>query len=148
MDWEGGADGARELQPAPEQAPELELRLSRSARAVIRMKRRSLKASVKPTLQKILEDYPGGQLLSEALQNAEDSGSTNFALMLDLRQHDSGAVDERLVGPAFVLVDDGSGLGEVELSSLCNLHDSANATRPPTSGGTAWAAAASSTTRT
>ena len=37
-------------------------------------------------LQAILLDYPGGQLQDEALQNAEDSGATEFALVLDLRQ--------------------------------------------------------------
>ena len=57
-------------------------------------KRRSLTAPIKATLRSILEDYPGGQLLSEALQNAEDSGSTSFALMLDERQH--SGVDKRL----------------------------------------------------
>jgi HEPN domain-containing protein len=92
-------------------------------------KRRSLNAPIKATLRSILEDYPGGQLLSEALQNAEDSGSGSFALMLDLRQH-GAAVDERLAGPAFVLVDDGGGLGERELTSLCNLQDSAKRDSP------------------
>ena len=92
-------------------------------------KRRRLKAPIKATLRSILEDYPGGQLLSEALQNAEDSGSRSFALMLDKRQH-GGAVDERLAGPDFVLIDDGSGLGEDELESLQNLQDSVKRDSP------------------
>lgn len=73
------------------------------------------------TRQAILHDYPGGQLLDEALQNAEDSGATEFALVLDLRQH---AVDARLAGPAFVLIDNGGGLGEREWTSLQNLNRS------------------------
>ena len=73
-------------------------------------------------MQAILQDYPGGQLLDEALQNAEDSGSSEFALMLDLRQHKK--VDDQLSGPAFVLFDNGSGLGDREWRSLQNLHRS------------------------
>jgi hypothetical protein len=72
--------------------------------------------------QAILQDYPGGQLQEEALQNAEDSGATEFALMLDLRRHEG--VDSRLAGPAFVLVDNGGGLGDREWTSLQNLHRS------------------------
>ena len=108
-------------------------------------KRRGLKAPIKAQLRSILEDYPGGQLLSEALQNAEDSGSRSFALMLDKRQH-GGAVDERLAGPAFVLLDDGSGLGEDELESLENLQDSVKRDSPTRSGDTVWDPAASFTT--
>lgn len=72
--------------------------------------------------QAILHDYPGGQLLDEALQNAEDSSATNFALVLDQRQH--ADVDPRLAGPAFVLVDNGRGLGDREWMSLQNLNRS------------------------
>ena len=85
-------------------------------------KRRRLKAPIKATLRSILEDYPGGQLLSEALQNAEDSGSRSFVLILDKRQHGE-AVDRRLAGPDFVLFDDGCGLGEDELESIQFLQD-------------------------
>lgn len=64
-----------------------------------------LKAPIRDQLKAILADYPGGQLISEALQNAEDSAARSFELTLDLRRHD---VDEtRLAGPAFVLSDDG-----------------------------------------
>ena len=76
------------------------------------MRRWGLRAPIKDQLAAILQDYPGGQLLDEALQNAEDSWSTEFALMLDLREHD--ALDTRLAGPAFVLFDNGRGLGERE----------------------------------
>lgn len=88
-----------------------------------------LTSSVKRVLQSILGDYPGGQLLSEALQNAEGSGATNFALMLDLRGHSPDTVDVRLGAPAFVLVDDGRGLGELEWASLRNLQDKDSAKR-------------------
>ena len=76
------------------------------------MRRWGLRAPIKDQLAAILQDYPGGQLLDEALQNAEDSWSTEFALMLDLREH--GTLDTRLAGPAFVLFDNGRGLGERE----------------------------------
>ena len=42
--------------------------------------------------------------------------------MLDLRIFDG--LDDRLSGPAFVLSDDGAGLGDREWMSLTNLHDS------------------------
>ena len=66
-----------------------------------------LKAPIKEQLERILKAYPGGQLLSEALQNAEDVSATQFVLVLDLRHH-SGA-DPRLAGPAFMLIDNGKG---------------------------------------
>lgn len=75
-----------------------------------------------PYPQAILNDYPTGQLLAEALQNAEDAGATEFALVLDLREHTG--LDTRLSGPAFVLADNGGGLGEREWESLRNLHAS------------------------
>ena len=75
-----------------------------------------------PTAQAILQDYPGGQLQDEALQNAEDSHSSEFALVLDLRQH--AGVDPRLSGPAFCLFDNGGGLGDREWTSLQNLNRS------------------------
>jgi hypothetical protein len=62
-------------------------------------------APIHASLTAILADYPGGQLLSEALQNAEDSGARLFELTLDLREHDG--IEERLSGPAFVLSDNG-----------------------------------------
>ena len=75
--------------------------------------------------QAILQDYPGGQLQDEALQNAEDSGATEFSLVLDLRQHSS--VDPRLSGPAFMLIDNGAGFDERQWESLQNLHRSEKA---------------------
>ena len=73
-----------------------------------------LRAPIPAQLEAILADYPGGQLLSEALQNAEDSGARSFELTLDLRRHDG--IDEQLSGPAFVISDDGR---SVLLSPLC-----------------------------
>ena len=83
---------------------------------------------MKAQLQHILEDYPGGQLLSEALQNAEDSGATEFGLLLDLRNHPQE--DAAITGPAFVLFDDGSGFGGREWKSLQNLHVSEKRNSP------------------
>jgi hypothetical protein len=96
-----------------------------------------LTAPIKEQLEAILRDYPGGQLLSEALQNAEDSGADTFVLTLDLRAHEcsqttvSGTVagtsqplDPRLSRPAFVLADNGRGFGEREWTSLQKLHAS------------------------
>ena len=80
------------------------------------MKKRSLNFNPKAQLQHILEDYPGGQLLSEALQNAEDGGASQFTLLLDMRQH---AVQQRAIGgPAFVLIDNGVGFFSTR-SNLC-----------------------------
>ena len=55
-----------------------------------------LRAPIKAQLLHILEDYPGGQLLSEALQNAEDGGASEFALLLDKRASVHGDVDAML----------------------------------------------------
>ena len=46
-----------------------------------------LRAPIIENLQSILQDYPGGQLLAEALQNSEDARAATFALILDHRQH-------------------------------------------------------------
>lgn len=70
----------------------------------------------------ILEDYPGGQLLSEALQNAEDGGASQFTLMLDLRHHQ---VEQQIGGAGFVLIDNGVGFGPLEWKSLLNVMQSA-----------------------
>jgi sacsin len=88
-------------------------------------KRFGLTAPIKEQLEAILRDYPGGQLLSEALQNAEDSGASTFELTLDLRTHDrnpttvsstgtSQSLDPLLSRPAFVLADNGRGFGDRE----------------------------------
>jgi hypothetical protein len=102
-----------------------------------------LTAPIKEQLEAILRDYPGGQLLSEALQNAEDSGADTFLLTLDLRTHEcsqttaSGTVagtsqrlDPRLSRPAFVLADNGRGFGEREWTSLQKLHASEKTDSP------------------
>lgn len=81
----------------------------------------SLEAPIVKQLQHILRSYPGGQLLSEALQNAEDSCSETFVLMLDERTH---AVEPCLNGPAFVLMDDGRGFSDLDWSSMKSLNDS------------------------
>ena len=49
---------------------------------------------VDPTdvLISILADYPGGQILNEGLQNADDAGGTKFCLLLDKRRHPCDAV--------------------------------------------------------
>ena len=52
------------------------------------MQRFRLQAPMKATLLNVLDAYPGGQLLSEALQKAEDSDASQFSLLLDLRRHD------------------------------------------------------------
>jgi hypothetical protein len=87
-----------------------------------------LVVDVIPVLQSILVDYPGGQLLEEALQNAEDSGAETFSLLLDLRHHEG--VDPRLSGPAFVLLDSGKGLQDREWDSLRNLYNSKKRDNP------------------
>ncbi len=81
-----------------------------------------LECPIKEQLQAILQDYPGGQLLAEALQNSEDSGARSFALVLDERDHNN--LHTRLGGPAFVLVDDGRGFGDREWRSLKKLNKS------------------------
>ena len=81
-----------------------------------------LEAPIKEQLEAILQDYPGGQLLSEALQIAEDAGATDFALVLDCREHN--VADSRLAGPAFVLLDNGNGFSEREWTSLKMLNKS------------------------
>jgi hypothetical protein len=87
-----------------------------------------LVVDVIPVLQSILVDYPGGQLLEEALQNAEDSGAETFSFLLDLRHHEG--VDPRLAGPAFVLLDSAKGLQDREWDSLRNLYNSKKRDNP------------------
>eukprot|EP00035_Acanthoeca_spectabilis_P014304 m.271728 g.271728 ORF g.271728 m.271728 type:complete len:2925 (+) comp16103_c1_seq1:130-8904(+) len=93
------------------------------------MKGFRLQAPIKEQLRAILHDYPGGQLLSEALQNAEDSGATTFVLTLD-RRRPTAFTDPKLAGPGFVLADDGRGFGDTEWTSLQNLHQSEKANSP------------------
>ena len=81
-----------------------------------------LRAPIVENLQAILQDYPGGQLLAEALQNAEDAGATAFSLILDHRHHKR--TDPMLAGPAFVLLDNGNGFSDREWESLQTLHKS------------------------
>ena len=81
-----------------------------------------LRAPIKEQLEAILLDYPGGQLLAEALQNAEDSKATEFSLVLDECHHHG--VDDQLSGPAFLLLDNGCGFSDREWRSLQNLNRS------------------------
>ena len=74
------------------------------------------------TLKNILEEYPGGQLLAEALQNSEDARAKNFVLVLDCRHHAHS--DAQLAGPGFVLLDDGNGFSPKEWKSLQMLQKS------------------------
>ena len=97
-------------------------------------KRFRLQAPIKAQLRAILEDYPGGQLLSEALQNAEDSAATEFALLLDQRAAAAGEAAPELGGPAFVLMDNGAGFGALEWKSLQNLHQSEKRQSPQSIG--------------
>lgn len=92
------------------------------------MQRFRLQAPMKATLLNVLDAYPGGQLLSEALQKAEDSDASQFSLLLDLRRHDSA--DPAFSGPDFVLTDNGAGFGEREWRSLQNLHSSEKRNTP------------------
>ena len=89
----------------------------------------SLKTPIKGVLKNVLDSYPGGQLVSEALQNAEDIGASEFTLLLDLRTH-GAEVDSSLRGPAFLLIDDGTGFGDREWTSLMNLHSSEKRNAP------------------
>ena len=81
-----------------------------------------LRAPIKGTLQGILQDYPGGQLLSEALQNAEDSSARSLTLTLDLREHD--VKENMLSGASFVIADDGNGFSDGSWKSIQNLYES------------------------
>lgn len=83
----------------------------------------------KAQLQHILEDYPGGQLLSEALQNAEDGGASEFTLLLDMREQQDVA-ERALAGPAFMLIDNGAGFSDREWRSLRNVHRSEKRSSP------------------
>lgn len=76
----------------------------------------------------ILKEYPDTQMLPEALQNAEDSGASQFTLMLDLRQHRT--VDRSLGGRAFVFADDGGGFADKDWKSFANIQDSAKRHSP------------------
>ena len=92
------------------------------------MKRAALEFDPKAQLLRILEDYPGGQLVSEAVQNAEDGGASQFTLLLDLRHH---AIEHQAIaGPAFVLIDNGRGFSEREWTSLRAVNKSEKRSSP------------------
>lgn len=45
-------------------------------------------------IEAVLKQYPGGQILSEGLQNADDAGAKKFSLLLDKRCHPCKAMRE------------------------------------------------------
>jgi hypothetical protein len=98
------------------------------------MERFELRAPIMAQLRSILDDYPGGQMLLEGLQNAEDSGATRFEIYLDLRCHDISNIREKglmkYYGPAFVLVDNGRGFDDNNWKSLQNLNQSGKRNSP------------------
>jgi hypothetical protein len=98
------------------------------------MKSFGLKAPIQAQLKAILVDYPGGQILSEGLQNAEDSGANTFSICLDLMDHCGESLRheglEKLRGPSILLVDDGRGFLDSNWTSLMNLNQSEKRNSP------------------
>ncbi|CAE7666240.1 SACS [Symbiodinium sp. CCMP2592] len=91
-----------------------------------------LQVSPSPVLRNLLQHYPsGGQFISEALQNAEDTNrSKHFRALLDLQQHPKVKIRQdhrpwrhRLQGPAFLFYDDG-GFADRDWESLQRIYDS------------------------
>ena len=90
-----------------------------------------MKVDVRAAINNILEQYPDGQILSEALQNAEDVGAGTFRIVLDLRTHDvesdptcKGVNRDYCRGPAFVLIDDGAGFRSQDWGALYKIFGS------------------------
>lgn len=91
----------------------------------------SMKVEVRNAINNILSQYPEGQILSEALQNAEDVGGDTFRIVLDLRTHDvehdpacNGINHDYCRGPAFVLLDNGTGFRREDWGALYNIFGS------------------------
>lgn len=101
---------------------------------IVKMKSFGIKAPIQALLKAILVDYPGGQILSEGLQNAEDSGANSFSICLDLRYHCAESVrhkgHEILRGPSILLVDDGCGFHDSNWKSLMHVHQSEKRNSP------------------
>ena len=82
-------------------------------------------------LQNLLQSYPsGGQFISEALQNAEDTDrATRFCAVLDLQHHPTELIRkdypwrERLQGPAILFYDNG-GFKDRDWTSLQKIYNS------------------------
>ena len=91
-----------------------------------------VRVSPNAVLKNLLQHYPsGGQFISEALQNAEDTDrATKFCAVLDLKQHPTGQIRqdhrtwrERLQGPAILFYDNG-GFRDRDWESLQKIYNS------------------------
>ena len=108
-----------------------------------------LRVSPVDALKAILADYPGGQILSEGLQNADDAGASRFSLMLDKRGREEllrvseggvepGSVRRSPLLPhtqceSIVMYDDG-GFKDKDWESLQNIYASKKADAPKDTG--------------
>ena len=97
-----------------------------------------MKVEVRQAINNILEQYPDGQILSEALQNAEDVGASAFRIVLDLRTHDvesdpacNGVNRDYCRGPAFVLIDNGAGFRDNDWKALYKIFGSTESKHTP-----------------
>lgn len=104
------------------------------ALTTMRAQRRSfgVRVSPSPVLRNLLQNYPsGGQFISEALQNAEDTDrATKFCAILDLKHHPTSQIRqdhrtwrERLQGPAILFYDNG-GFRDRDWESLQEIYNS------------------------
>ncbi|KAK3281745.1 hypothetical protein CYMTET_10479 [Cymbomonas tetramitiformis] len=97
----------------------------------------SLEVDPVGALRNILSDYPGGQMLQEGLQNADDAKASRFALLLDLRRHPTRGLRhpglERAQSEALVLFDDG-GFKERDWRSLRRMYRSEKENSPTDTG--------------
>ena len=115
-----------------------------------------MKVDVRAAINNILEQYPEGQILSEALQNAEDVSANTFRMILDLRQHDveadpacNGVNRDYCSGPAFLLLDNGNGFRPQDWQALYKIYGSTESKHTPGDiGRFAWERARISLTRT
>lgn len=90
-----------------------------------------VQVSPSSVLQNLLQQYPsGGQFISEALQNAEDTDrATRFCAVLDLQHHPTEHIRKdyswraRLQGPAILFYDNG-GFEERDWKSLQSFYKS------------------------
>ena len=104
------------------------------ALTTMRAQRRSfgVRVSPSPVLRNLLQHYPsGGQFISEALQNAEDTDrATKFCAVLDLQHHPTDQIRqdhrtwrERFQGPAILFYDNG-GFRDRDWESLQQIYNS------------------------
>lgn len=107
-----------------------------------------LRVSPVDALKAILADYPGGQILSEGLQNADDAGAGRFSLMLDKRTRSDLQASQGATNPgkkpraallphtqcaSMVMFDDG-GFQDQDWESLQNIYASVKADAPKDTG--------------